>query len=79
MTEIIRCGGVCLPCCPSASTPTVTHLLVRYCYTSAAVGSLRVLVQGFALLAASVVRGSSGVYIDSKMLLQEVGVVEGGP
>jgi hypothetical protein len=69
MTGIIRRGGVCLPCCPSASTLTVTHLLVRYCYTSAAVGSLRVLAQGFGLMPASVVRGRSGVCTDSKMLL----------
>jgi hypothetical protein len=31
--------GVCLSCCPSASTPAVTRLLVRYCRGSAAVGS----------------------------------------
>jgi hypothetical protein len=34
-----KTDGVCLSCCPSASTPAVARLLVRYWQGSAAVGS----------------------------------------
>ena len=72
-----KTDGVCLSCCPSASTPAVARLLVRYWQGSAAVGSPSSVRTGTRAVGSSggvVERSSSGVRIDSKNRMREVGV-----
>ena len=68
MTET---DGVCLSCCPSASTPAVARSLVRYCQGSAAVGSpssVRTGTRAAGSFGGVVERSSSGVRFDSRKL-----------
>lgn len=64
-----KTDGVCLSCCPSASTPVVARLLVRYWQGSAAVGSpssVRTGTRAVGSFGGVVERSSSGVRIDSE-------------
>ena len=64
-----KTDGVCLSCCPSASTPAVAHLLVRYWQGSAAVGppsSVRTGTRAVGSFGGVVERSSSGVRVDSE-------------